>query len=891
MMKEKSPDSVDRKEVARDLNNFTALKVLNPTDRQQLAERIVEREFEAGDQLTETRGAGDYLYLVPSGAFRETGRDSTGQVWWERTHNVGAAFSRQASYDGIYEETEVIALQDSRLYVITPADLSWAMSLRPNLRQDLIREPIAARLRAMPLLAPLNDAQIRRLATLARVEELTDGKTICEPALTGGETWFWFIDWGQVKVTYQVAMPAATPEIITAGDFFHNGPNNLGGIPAATAFVQGRCKLICVPLSEMEHLAFTTGVGKRLRLPPIIEFLRLVDPFKNLTPERLHSLASITAWEYYPAAQTVSQQGVRDNSLRILHRGAAVIRATDDEGKERPRDVMAPGRFYGQSSLFRQERHETTVRAARPDSVGRQGGLLTSQQGQADPAQADEPGATWFRVRYEDLVYLMGTNPALWRDTHLTERVRAQHKERRKYQWQEEGETLLYDGRRHFIILARSLLIPLALLAGVGALYVALKGLGAEISILTASIVGIVVFVPALIWFVVDYLNDYFVVTPLRVTAREKVAFIYEHRLEAPLDQVQDTTLRTSFSGKLLNYGDLKIKTANAASQIVFDHVGNPTFVQSLIFEHRRRLKAEQLVEQRESLRLQLVKDLRLSLVSQVPDQTLPPGTILPPRLPWWRKWLKFVAKMPRFIFSPIEFLLVRPLRWMKRAISRRRLPAGSQGLAFQGGLLGSWDITPDRTVWRKHWLILIERVWQSLVAWIVASVALGITVRSVEGLYWLLTGVLWLGACGWLWWQYEDWANDLYIVTNEKLIDIERRPFGLSEQRREAGLDRIQNVQSNLPTFLANTLNFGNVLIKTAAADEGFTFDLVANPRRVQQEIMRRISAYHASRQRRDAEAQRLQQAYMLGVYHELMEDSGKYAQGKPGEPAPPRP
>jgi len=124
--------------------------------------------------------------------------------------------------------------------------------------------------------------------------------------------------------------------------------------------------------------------------------------------------------------------------------------------------------------------------------------------------------------------------------------------------------------------------------------------------------------------------------------------------------------------------------------------------------------------------------------------------------------------------------------------------------------------------------------------------------------------------------------------VTNEKVIDIERKPFGLSEQRREAGLDRIQNVQSNLPTFLANTLNFGNVLIKTAAADEGFTFDLVANPRRVQQEIMRRISAYHASRQRRDADAQRLQQAYMLGVYHELMEDSGKYTQGKPAEPAP---
>ena len=167
-------------------------------------------------------------------------------------------------------------------------------------------------------------------------------------------------------------MPPDTPNVITAGNVFHNAADRLGEIPPATVQAQMRCKLIRVPFSEMLVLARIPAVGGRLRLPPIISILKQVDAFhdlnkqESLSAEQYQALASITAWEHFPASQTVSQQGVRDNSLRILQRGAAIVRATDADGKERPRAFMAPGRFYGQSSLFRQERHETTVRAVRP---------------------------------------------------------------------------------------------------------------------------------------------------------------------------------------------------------------------------------------------------------------------------------------------------------------------------------------------------------------------------------------------------------------------------------------------------------------------------------------------------------------------------------------------
>jgi len=890
--------SPDRSEIQRNLASFAALKTMSPGDLQKLAEKIIVYTFHADDQLMEKRGAGDYLYLVQSGRLQETGKDSTGVIWWQRTHDTGAAFSRQASYGGLYEETEVIGLAPGCLYAIEPSELNWIMTKVPDLRQALVREPIAARLRAMPLLAPLDDSQIRRLATLARVDEVPAGDVVCETAQTDAEAWFWFIDWGQVNVTYTQPIMADSPRTITSGNFLHNSPHVLGQIPPVkTATVLYRAKLIRLPFYEMTLLEKTEAIVNRLQPPPIIKALRSIDLLQELQDEQIQQLASITAWEHYPAPQTVSQQGVRDNALRILHRGAAVVRATDDEGRERPRDFMVPGRSYGQSSLFRQERHETTVRAVRPDSAGGTGTLLTSPIGQDDPAHADEPGATWFRVRYEDLSYLIKSDPVLWQRTNLLQRVEKERKVHRKYPWQEDDEVVRHDSHRHPIVLLKNLLAPALIVVALFVLDYGLWRLRWEVPIGALIMSGLVVVGLVVAWVVVDYLNDYFVVTSLRATAREQVFMLYEKRTEAPLDQVQDTTLNIGFFGGLIGYGDLRIKTANAAIQIKFDRVKDPAKIQGIISEHRRRLLAERFAEQRESLRIQLLKDLHLSLLSQMPDFTLPPGLKPPQRLAWWQRLFALLAQVVRIIFLPVEWLLLRPIRWLTRTLFRRRLASRKRGEEFAGGRLGSWDVTPERTVWRKHWLILFERVWESFLTWLIVVGFGVIALYKVLPIPLLAPLVLFVPATAWLWWQYEDWANDLYIVTNEKVIDIERKPFGFSEQRREASLDRIQNVVTEVPTFWSNFLNYGNVLIKTAAADEGFTFDLVADPRRVQREIMRRLSVYRTSRQQSEASAQRAQQAYFLGVYHELMEEGGKYikdnpqpGQGRPGHRTAPR-
>ena len=72
---------------------------------------------------------------------------------------------------------------------------------------------------------------------------------------------------------------------------------------------------------------------------------------------------------------------------------------------------------------------------------------------------------------------------------------------------------------------------------------------------------------------------------------------------------------------------------------------------------------------------------------------------------------------------------------------------------------------------------------------------------------------------------MYEDYHNDIYVLTDEKIVDIERKPLALSKVTEEFYLDRVQNVKAKQRGIWANVLDYGDVTIQTAAADRGVTF------------------------------------------------------------------
>ncbi len=126
-----------------------------------------------------------------------------------------------------------------------------------------------------------------------------------------------------------------------------------------------------------------------------------------------------------------------------------------------------------------------------------------------------------------------------------------------------------------------------------------------------------------------------------------------------------------------------------------------------------------------------------------------------------------------------------------------------------------------DRIVWRKHWVYLLRRITKPLLTFLFTVAIIGYLLYLLHGQYapplTLVALVLWIPISGWIWWEFEDWRNDEYILTNRLILDVEKKPLFFAEERRQATLDMIQNISLHIPGPLASILNFGDVVIQTA--------------------------------------------------------------------------
>ncbi len=119
--------------------------------------------------------------------------------------------------------------------------------------------------------------------------------------------------------------------------------------------------------------------------------------------------------------------------------------------------------------------------------------------------------------------------------------------------------------------------------------------------------------------------------------------------------------------------------------------------------------------------------------------------------------------------------------------------------------------------------------------------------------------------------WEIQDYRNDIYIVTDEKIIDIERKPLGLDYERREGSLERVQSVDSRQTGVMQTLLGYGTVIIRTAAADEGYDFVNVPNPKHVQRVVFQKLDALRQSKAAKEAMARQQSMIETLQVYDEL--------------------
>jgi membrane protein YdbS with pleckstrin-like domain len=124
-----------------------------------------------------------------------------------------------------------------------------------------------------------------------------------------------------------------------------------------------------------------------------------------------------------------------------------------------------------------------------------------------------------------------------------------------------------------------------------------------------------------------------------------------------------------------------------------------------------------------------------------------------------------------------------------------------------------------------------------------------------------------------WMVWRYENWRNDKFQLTQLDVIDIDRKPFGFGESRKQAPLSNIQNVTAERPGFFATVFDYGNVHIETAGAEAEIVFDKIPRPGMVLTDIFRRLDENRERERRREGETRREEYAVLLDVYKQELE------------------
>lgn len=184
-----------------------------------------------------------------------------------------------------------------------------------------------------------------------------------------------------------------------------------------------------------------------------------------------------------------------------------------------------------------------------------------------------------------------------------------------------------------------------------------------------------------------------------------------------------------------------------------------------------------------------------------------------------------------------------------------------------------------DRVTYRKHWFVLVRAVLSPLLLSLV--ILLGWAYLFREGKQGLLLGqggwlglalvLLSLAPLAWLLWRYEDWRNDYYVITRDRIIDVVRLPLGFHSQTKEAHLSNVQNVTLRIPSILAASLDFGDIEVETAGREGQLTFQSIHHPRQVLNQVSARVEAYRALRSSQERERREGEMLAWLGALSEL--------------------
>jgi hypothetical protein len=547
----------------------------------------------------------------------------------------------------------------------------------------------------------------------------------------------------------------------------------------------------------------------------VITLLQREYLFQGLNPEQIAEIASSFEQVNHSRNTLIFEEGAPADSFYIILEGH--VRVTRLVGqRERLLNVLGPGEFFGEQALI----------FNRPRTAA----VTTIEQ------------STLLRIGRDAFNALLANYPEIRNNLSATAESRslARHA---NLDWLGADEVVYLLTRKHDFFLVLSLIGPIIL--GVGSvpiLVMAFMGINLPVPPLYLKILGAPMLFLSLVWGAwdwIDWSNDYYIVTSQRVVWLEKVLGLYDSRHEAPLETILSVKVESSQIGRILNYGNVTVRTYTGG--FLMKRMKTPSRFASFVEGYRKRtLQLSKVEEQRNMHRalqraLQSPKERSRPGGSSGPRQAPPPGS------------------------APVK-------------------APGPSG--FKESLKTFLSVHYEKNgviTYRKHWFVLLVKIWQQGVALLIWMYGMyyftdyrlshGEPVRALLPMFalgLLLLFIIFL----WFFYHLWDWSNDIYRLTPDQILDIEKKPLG-DENKKTAPLESILSIEHERPNLLAILFNFGTVIIKVG--DSRFDFFGVYNPDQVHQDIADYREALIRKKRSSEAARERDQMINWLMTYNEV--------------------
>ena len=539
-------------------------------------------------------------------------------------------------------------------------------------------------------------------------------------------------------------------------------------------------------------------------------FLRRIHLFHDLVDEDVAVVDGMLKEDTFAEDEVIFRPGDEASRFFFVYQGSVRITLVLPK-EERELALLVGGDFFGEQALLAKRRHSATVTATQRSYL--------------------------FSLTADQFHLLLKQFPRLKAALDVTSYSRRLARKLR-FKWLRPGEVIYFLARKHEVLLAQALSGPLLALAVPIFLLIYFFLTRSFFAIFGAGLLFLVVAAWGL-WNWIDWGNDYYILTNQRVVWLERVVGVYDSRQEAPLSTVLSVGVETDQAGRLLDYGNVIVRTY--VGKIPFSHVPRPYEAAHLVEEQWTRTKRSASSTEKEAMRNVLRQKMGLTVETKVEP----------------REQVDLQAT-PTFYRRSI--LKVIGSNWFNLRVE------------------DSGTIT-----YRKHWFVLWRQIWEPTV--LIFLILSGILIRLItlarnpaEQLFdfsrripldtvVLVLPVLLIPLLVWWIYQYIDWRNDIFQVTPDQIIDIDKKPFG-TEERRAAPLENILSTEAERIGLAGYVLNYGTVYITVGGAH--LDFEDVLDPTAVQADIDRRREARIARKRDSEAVAERERMSDWLVAYYE---------------------